>query len=189
MNRVASPGYLRFPHIHGDLLTFVAEDDVWLAPVAGGRAWRLTSDGVQVSYPRFSRDGGTIAWTSFRDGDLRTRTVGWTADGEVLAVTACGQPGAQYSWAYAVPLGAPPRRLPFGQVNDLAIEETGIALLTGRMSGEPAYRKRYRGGTAGRLWVATAADPLFSRVVSHLTGQLGAPMLIDDRLVFLADHE
>ena len=156
MNRVASPGYLRFPHIHGDLLTFVAEDDVWLAPVAGGRAWRLTSDGVQVSYPRFSRDGGTIAWTSFRDGDpevytaaadggaatrqtywgdLRTRTVGWTADGEVLAVTACGQPGAQYSWAYAVPLGAPPRRLPFGQVNDLAIEETGTALLTGRMSG------------------------------------------------------
>src|SRR5262249_23579076 len=65
----------------------------------------------------------------------------------------------------------------------------GVALLTGRMSGELAYRKRYRGGTAGRLWVATADDPLFSRVLSHLTGQLGSPMLIGDRLVFLADHE
>src|SRR5713226_8020050 len=41
---VTSPSYLRFPHVHGDLLTFVAEDDVWLAPAAGGRAWRLSAD-------------------------------------------------------------------------------------------------------------------------------------------------
>jgi len=207
---VTSSGYLRFPHVHGDLITFVAEDDVWLAPVTGGRAWRLTSDGVQVSYPRFARDGSQVAWTSWRDGDPevytadtgggaatrrtywgdpRTRTTGWTAHGEVLAVSAAGQPGAQYSWAYAVPLDAPPRRLPFGQVNDLALEETGTALLTGRMGGEPAFWKRYRGGTAGRLWIATADDPLFSRVLSHLSGQLAAPMLIAGRLVFLADHE
>jgi tricorn protease len=53
MNRVATPGYLRFPHLHGDLLAFVAEDDVWLAPADGGRAWRLTADGGQASHPRF----------------------------------------------------------------------------------------------------------------------------------------
>ena len=39
----------------------------------------------------------------------------------MLAVTAAGQPAAQRTWAYAVPLDAPPRRLPFGQVNDLAL--------------------------------------------------------------------
>jgi tricorn protease len=207
---VTSPGYLRFPHIHGDFLTFVAEDDIWLAPVVGGRAWRLTSDGVHVSHPRFARDGSMIAWTSWRDGgpevftadtdggpatrrtywgDTRTRTSGWTRDGEVLAVSAAGQPGGQYSWAYAVPLGAPPRRLPFGQVNDLAVEEAGTALLTGRMSGEPAFWKRYRGGTRGRLWVAAGEDPLFTRVLSQLDGQLAAPMLVGDRLAFFADHE
>ncbi|HTU08289.1 MAG TPA: peptidase S41, partial [Trebonia sp.] len=207
---MTAPGYLRFPHIHGDLLTFVAEDDVWLAPADGGRAWRLTSDGAHVFHPRFARDGGKIAWTSTRDGgpevysadvdggpatrhtywgDPRTKTTGWTSDGEVLAVSAAGQPGTQYSWAYAVPLDAPPRRLPFGQVNDLALEETGTALLTGRMGGEPAFWKRYRGGTRGRLWVATAPDPLFSRVLSQLDGQLAAPMLIGGRLVFFSDHE
>jgi tricorn protease len=207
---VTSPGYLRFPHIHGDLLTFVAEDDVWLAPAAGGRAWRLTSDGAQASYPRFSRDGGMVAWTSRRDGDPevytasadggpatrrtywgdpRTRTTGWTGHDEVLAVSAQGQPGAQYTWAYAVPLDAPARRLPFGQVTDLAVEETATAVLTARMGGEPAFWKRYRGGTAGRLWVASGDDPLFTRVLSQLDGQLYAPMLIAGRLVFLADHE
>ena len=119
-----SSGYLRYPHIHGDLLTFVAGDDVWLAPAAGGRAWRLSADDVPVSYPRFSRDGSQVAWSSWRDGnpevycaevdgsaaarltywgDPQTRVTGWSAAGEVLAVTAANQPAAKYRRAYAVP--------------------------------------------------------------------------------------
>ena len=210
MNRVATPGYLRFPHVHGDLLAFVAEDDVWLAPADGGRAWRLTSDGGQASHPRFSPDGATIAWTSWRDGgipevytadtdggaatrrtywgDARTRVTGWTRHDEVLAITAADQPSAQRTMAYAVPLDAPPRRLPFGQVNDLALTATATVLLTGQR-GDPSHWKRYRGGTAGRLWVASADDPLFTRVLSQLNGQLAAPMIVEDRLVFLSDHE
>ena len=34
---MTSAGYLRFPHVRGDLLTFVAEDDIWLAAASGGR--------------------------------------------------------------------------------------------------------------------------------------------------------
>jgi tricorn protease len=210
MNRVATPGYLRFPHIHGDLLAFVAEDDVWLAPADGGRAWRLTADGGQASHPRFSPDGATIAWTSWRDGgipevytadtdggtatrrtywgDLRTRVTGWTRHDEVLAITAVDQPSAQRTMAYAVPLDAPPRRLPFGQVNDLALTESATVLLTAQR-GDPSHWKRYRGGTAGRLWVASAEDPLFTRLLSQLSGQLAAPMIVEGRLVFLSDHE
>jgi len=208
---VTSPGYLRYPHIHGELLVFVAEDDVWLAPADGGRAWRLSADSAQVSYPRFSRDGTRVAWTSWRDGnpevyvanadgsaqarltywgDSRTSVTGWTSHDEVLAVTAAGQPETQFTWAHAVPLeGAPPRRLPFGPVADLALETSGTALLTGRMGGDPAHWKRYRGGTAGKLWTATAADPLFTRILADLGGQLASPMLVGDRLFFLSDHE
>ena len=188
----------------------MAEDDVWLAPADGGRAWRLTSDGGQASHPRFSPDGATIAWTSWRDGsipevytadtdggvatrrtywgDLRTRVTGWTDAGEVLAITAADQPSAQRTMAYAVSLDAPPRRLPFGQVNDLARTTAATVLLTGQR-GDPSHWKRYRGGTAGRLWVATGDDPLFTRVLSQLNGQLAAPMIVGGRLVFLSDHE
>ena len=211
MKCVTSSGYLRYPHIHGDLLVFVSENDVWLAPADGGRAWRLSADSAQVSYPRFSRDGARIAWTSWRDGnpevytadpegndagrltywsDARTRVTGWTRGGEVVAVSATGQPETYLTWAYAIPLeGAPPRRLPFGPVTDLALEETGTVLLTGRMNTEPAFWKRYRGGTRGRLWTATGTDPLFTRVLSDLDGQLAGPMLIGGRLFFLSDHE
>jgi tricorn protease len=211
MSGVTSAGYLRYPHVHGELIAFVAEDDIWLAPVEGGRAWRLSADAAPVSHPRFSRDGTSIAWTSWRDGhpevyvadpggsaaarltfwgDTTARVTGWTPRGEVLAITAAGQPNTHFGWAYAVPAeGAPPRRLPFGAVSDLALEETGTALLTGRMGREPAYWKRYRGGTAGRLWIASAQDPLFTRVLADLKGQLASPMLIGGRLFFVSDHE
>jgi tricorn protease len=211
MNCVTSAGYLRYPHVHGELLVFVAEDDVWLAPADGGRAWRLSADASQVSYPRLSRDGTTIAWTSRRHGnpevytvgvdggdevrltywgDTRTRVTGWTRAGEVLAVSAAGQPEAQYTWAYAIPLqDAPPRRLPFGPVTDLALEQHSTALLTGQPYNEPAYWKRYRGGTAGKLWTATGQDPLFTRILTRLNTQLASPMLIGGRLFFLSDHE
>jgi tricorn protease len=211
MNGVTSSGYLRYPHIHGDLVVFVAEDDIWLASADGGRAWKLSADGAQVRYPRFSRDGSAIAWTSSRDGnpevyltdpeggdtrrltywsDNRTRVTGWTRHGEVLAVSAAGQPENYLSWAYAVPVeGTPPRRLPFGPVIDLALEEGDTALLTGRLNSEPAYWKRYRGGTRGKLWTASGQDPLFTRVLADLDGQFSSPMLIGGRLFFLSDHE
>jgi tricorn protease len=205
-------GYLRHPHIHGDLLTFTGGDDIWLAPASGGRAWRLSADDVPVSYPRFSRDGSQVAWTSWRDGnpevyaadtggstanrltywgDPLTRVTGWTSAGEVLALTASGQPAQKYRRAYAVPGdgATPPRLLPFGAVSDVAIEDTGTALLTGSVGGEPAFWKRYRGGRVGRLWTATAADPLFTRVLTGLDGQLASPMIIAGRLFFLSDHE
>ena len=63
-----SPGYLRFPHLQGDALTFVADDDVWLASPAGGRAWRVSADHARVSSPRLSPDGTSLAWTTRRDG-------------------------------------------------------------------------------------------------------------------------
>ncbi|MCF6522276.1 S41 family peptidase [Streptomyces sp. JJ36] len=66
--------YLRFPHLHGGLLCFVAEDDLWVAPLvpAGeqpGRAWRLTVDRARLGHPRFSPDGRQLAYTCWRSLD------------------------------------------------------------------------------------------------------------------------
>ncbi|WP_309052323.1 S41 family peptidase [Streptomyces sp.] len=66
--------YLRFPHLHDDLLCFAAEDDLWLAPLVPegerpGRAWRLTVDRTRVGPPRFSPDGRHVAYTSWRSLD------------------------------------------------------------------------------------------------------------------------
>ncbi|HEU5333052.1 MAG TPA: S41 family peptidase [Actinocrinis sp.] len=69
---MADSAYLRYPHLSGDLITFTAEDDVWLAPLGetangGGRAWRLTADRVPVLHPRLNPSATHVAWTSTRD--------------------------------------------------------------------------------------------------------------------------
>ncbi|GGM74697.1 tricorn protease [Longimycelium tulufanense] len=203
-------GYLRFPHLHGGLVTFVAENDVWLAPLDGGRAWRATADRVPATHPRFSPDGTRLAWTSHRDGlpeahvapvdggpserlthwgASRTGVRGWTRDGEVLAVTSAGQPSSRRTWAYAVPVdGGPARRLPFGPVSDVAFGPDNAILLTSAIFPEPAYWKRYRGGTAGKLWLGTVEDG-FHRFLSEVDGQLQAVGWVGDRIVFVSDHE
>jgi tricorn protease len=234
---VTSRGYLRFPHITNDIVVFVAADDVWLAPLAGGRAWRFTTDEAQASTPRLTQDGTQVAWVSAKDGSPEiyvagladgtstrltywgtswARVSGWTPAGEVLAVSAANQPFGHYVRARVLTTelsGSPgaERVLPFGPVSDLSLSASGdgaagtVGLLTGtwgRFNADPADWKRYRGGTAGRLWVGPAtaivsdapgaagpASGPFRRVLADLPGKFADPMIVGGRFAFICDHE
>jgi tricorn protease len=223
-------------------VVFVAADDVWLAPVTGGRAWRFTTDEAAASTPRLTPDGTHVAWVSGRDGCAEVyvaglddgtstrltywgtswaRVSGWTPAGEVLAVSSAHQPFGHYVRARALTTalsGGPgaERVLPYGPVSDLSLGGGAggadtIGLLTGtwgRFNAEPAAWKRYRGGTAGRLWTgpapalasgapgapgtpgADAGNPgPFRRVLADLPAQFGSPMIVGGRLAFISDHE
>ncbi|MGW0843507.1 S41 family peptidase [Streptomyces sp. NPDC002787] len=207
--------YLRYPHLHGDLVAFTAEDDVWVAPLDGGRAWRVSADNVPVNHPRISPDGTTVAWTSTRDGapevhvapvdggsakrltywgSWRTQVRGWTPDGRVLALSTYGEASLRRSWARAVPLdGGPATTLPYGPVGDVA-HGPATVLLSAPMGREAAWWKRYRGGTAGKLWIDRAGGSgegagEFARLHAELDGNLEYPLWVGDRIAFLSDHE
>ena len=210
----SAEGYFRYPHIHADLVAFVAEDDVWLAPLDGGRAWRVSADRVRATRPRFSPDGSMIAWASSRDGapevhvadveggparrltywgSLQTSVLGWTPGGEVLAVSSAGRMSRAHPWAFAVPLdGGPARQLPYGRVGGMAAEPGGerVLLQSAGMGREPAHWKRYRGGTAGKLWLGT--EGAFARVHQDLDGNIESPMWTGGdagRIAFISDHD
>ena len=111
---------------------------MWTAPVAGGRAYRLTADGVPVAQPADlartargwrGRRGGSGAPEVFVTERRRRRRA--AADllgrpttqlsagrptGEVLAVSAAGQPSPRPTWAYAIPAdgGTPAPAADFG---------------------------------------------------------------------------
>ena len=75
-------------------------------------------------------------------------------------------------------------------MSDLALAGDGGAVLLGTtMSREMAWWKRYRGGTAGKLWWDGAGTGEFVRIAADLDGQLDSPMLVGDRIAFLSDHE
>ncbi|MGW4561774.1 S41 family peptidase [Streptomyces sp. NPDC004561] len=202
--------YLRLPHLNGDLLCFVAEDDLWLAPLdAPGRAWRLTADRTKAGHPRFSPDGSRIAYATWRSlapeihlvgvdggpsrqltywGSSDTQVCGWTPDGEILAVASHSQPFSYFTWAYKVPTdGDPGGRLPWGPVADIQVADVDgehkTLLLTGTPPHEPASWKRYRGGAMGRLWLHG------QQLLPGIGGHLASPMFVAGRIAFLSDHE
>jgi tricorn protease len=187
---------------------FVCDDDLWRVDAAGGVARRLTAGLGEVSYPSISPDGRRIAYVG-RDeqhpevylmpaegGPARRITWlgpdvmvrGWTARGRIVFVTTHGQPFFRNYRAYELdPQGGLPELLPFGQVNHLAYEDGKVKVI-GRNTADPARWKRYRGGTAGALWVDAAGKGEFRRL-GELKGNITSPLWLRGRIWFLSDFE
>ncbi|MGA5259884.1 S41 family peptidase [Streptomyces sp. ECR3.8] len=207
--------YLRLPHLKDDLLCFVAEDDLWLAPLDGaGRAWRLTADRTKLGHPRFSPDGRHIAYTSWRTldpevhlvpvdggpgrrltywGSSDTRVCGWAPPDEhgheaILAVTAHGEPFSYFTWAYKLGLdGSPGRKLPWGPVSDIQVADLKGERKSLLLTGTPPHEP-----ASWKRYRGGATGRLWlhgHRLLEGLDGHLHSPMFVGGRIVFLSDHE
>ena len=68
-------GYYRFPAIHGDLVVFVSEGDLWSVSIKGGLARRLTTHQGEESHPAISPDGKTLAFSAQYEGPTEVYTM------------------------------------------------------------------------------------------------------------------
>jgi len=203
-----APAYLRQPTLHGDSVVFVSDDDLWRAPLSGGPAWRLTAGLGEVGTPCLSPDGHWLAFIgrdeqhaevfvmpaaggpsrrlSWLGADTAVR--GWTPDGRILLCSNHGQPFLRNWHAFTLDVeGGEPQPLALGQVNHLAYGPQGRCVI-GRNTVDPARWKRYRGGTAGHLWVDENGSGEFRRM-SELRGNLSCPMWLAGRIWFISDYE
>ncbi|MFY9513268.1 MAG: hypothetical protein WAQ05_20080, partial [Rubrivivax sp.] len=113
---------------------------------------------------------------------------GFTPDGRVLFCSNHGQPFFRNWHAFTVGVdGGVPERIELGQINHLSFGSEGRRVI-GRNTVDPARWKRYRGGTAGHLWVDERGNGQFRRM-SELEGNISSPLWIGERIFFLSDFE
>lgn len=204
----AQTGYLRYPTISGSRIVFVAEDDLWIVEDEGGIARRLTTSLSNAKWPRLSPDGESIAFVASEDGPSELyimsadggpatklthlgaaiTTSGWHPDGHILFASDADSPFAGWRNIYRIrPDEGTAEKLPWGPANYIAVSPGGGVVLARNMA-DPAYWKRYRGGTAGHFWVDPDGSGTFTRWQGP-NGNLATPMWIGERIYFLSDHE
>jgi tricorn protease len=211
---MTNPGYYRFPTIHGDHIVFVSEDDLWSVPATGGMARhapsvarRLTSGLGLATHPALSPDGAWLAFSGRDEGSPEvylmpaqggeaqrltflgsdSTVIGWRGD-RIVFTTNAGQPfGRPPHLATISRHGGSVEHLPIGPAQFISYGPTGGCVI-GRNAPDPARWKRYRGGTAGDLWIDPTGKGNFRRLIT-LKGNPSRPMWIGNRIFFLCDHE
>ncbi|PJE97038.1 peptidase S41 [Streptomyces carminius] len=213
------PGvYLRFPHLHGELLCFTAEDDLWVAPLVPEgtpaahhppRAWRLTVDRTRIGHPRFSPDGRHLAYTTWRSldpevhltpveggpsrqltywGAVDTQVRGWTPDGDILAVASHGQPFSHFAWAHRLSTDGGPGE----KLPWGPVSDLAVADLDGEVRTLLLTGTPPHEPAAWKRYRGGATGRLWlegERLVPELYGHLDCPMIVGGRIAFLSDHE
>ena len=204
-----SSGYYRFPTVNENVIVFVCEDDLWTVLSTGGVARRLTSGLAEASYPVLSPDGSQLAFTGREEGQPEVylmpatggpaerltylgsslcRTVNWNPDGLIVFTSNASQAMARVMNLYNLSHGGGvPKRLNIGPAAAISYGDSG-GLVIGRNTGSPERWKRYRGGTAGQIWIDDNGDGQYKPLV-QLAGNLASPMWIGERIYFLSDHE
>ncbi|HZU97308.1 MAG TPA: PDZ domain-containing protein, partial [Planctomycetota bacterium] len=201
-------GYYRYPVIHGDTIVFTSEDDLWTVPASGGVARRLTSGPGLASQPAISPDGKWLAWSGRDEGHTEVHVmpreggqprrltylgamaivIGFTPDGKVLFSSDTAQPFPGIHELYSIPVeGGRPESLEVGPALTCSFGPRGARVI-GRRRREASHWKRYRGGTAGDIWIDATGSGEWKKLI-ELEGNLTHPIWIGERIYFLSDHQ
>jgi tricorn protease len=202
-------GYYRFPAIHDRTIVFTAEGDLWTVGLEGGVARRLTSHAALESYASFSPDGRSIAFSASYDGPTEVyvmsaegglprrmtwdgevaRVAGWTRDGRILYATPAHSRLPDAQLASVDPDSGERALIPLSQAAEGAFEESGKTLFFARPAFQGSHTKRYRGGTAQRIWKLPEGDKEATLLTGDFEGTSRWPMWWQGRVYFASDRD
>jgi len=206
-----APGYvMRFADIGGDQIVFTYEDDLWLVPVAGGDAHRITSHPGRETAAKFSPDGTMLAFTGEYDGgrdvyvmDARGGVperltfhpsggvlVDWTNDGKSVIFTSSREAPAYAAELYTISIeGGMPVKLPVDRGSLASMAPDGSAMAYNRLGRHSRTWKRYQGGLAQDVWVVDFASSDITKI-TEWSGSDQFPMWGDDGAIYFnSDRE
>jgi len=200
---------MRQPDVSATQIAFVYAGDIWIAPKTGGEAVRLSSPRGEESFPKFSPDGVTLAFSGNYDGniDIYTmpvtggvpqrlthhgapdRVIDWYPDGKsILFATTMTSFKDRFSQLYKVAAqGGLPEKLPMPYGEFGAIAPNGRSIVFNTISVDFRTWKRYRGGMNPDLWLMDL-NTLKARNLTQSPAAESVPMWHGDTIYFLSDR-
>src|SRR6187551_596792 len=198
----------RFPDVSSTQIAFVYGGDIWIAPKTGGTATRITTSTGEESFPRFSPDGKTLAFTATYRGNadvytmpvtggvptrltwhaMNDRVVDWHPNGNQilfasLRENAVGNVNNLYLLSKN---GGLPEKLPlpYGELGSFSPDGESIAYVNRITENYPF--KRYRGGLASDVVIFNLNNMTAENITAN-TATDGKPVWIKNKIYYVSD--
>ncbi|MBN2172077.1 MAG: PD40 domain-containing protein [Candidatus Krumholzibacteriota bacterium] len=200
------------PDCSADQVVFTYAGDLWVAPLAGGTARRLTADVGRERRPRFSPDGTLIAFSGEYDGNEDVFVIpaeggeprrltwhpgedvvqGFTPDGSAVLFTSQRSAHTRrIAQLFTVPIGGGfPERLPVPRAAKAEFSPDGEVVAYLPLGEVFRQWKHYRGGQASRIWLQDLSDASVLQIPQP-EGRCNDtdPMWFAGRFFFLSDRD
>lgn len=200
---------MRYPDVSETKIAFVFGGDIWTVPKEGGMAVQLTRSPGEESWPKFSPDGQSIAFTASYNGNediyvmpttggiptrvtyqsFSDRMIAWHPDGKRLMFASSGENGGAWllnQFFIVNKEGGFPEKLPLpnGELASFSPDGNQLAFITKITESWPF--KRMRSGYTSDVYIYD----LNSRKVENITNRIaidGKPTWSGNIVYFLSD--
>jgi tricorn protease len=200
---------LRYADVSDRNIVFTYEDDLWLVPIEGGLARRLTVGHGAERGARFSPDGRWIAFTGQYDGGYDVyvmpteggepvrltyhpgydQVLDWHPDGERILFRSSRQNPTGEPELYLVPrTGGLPQKVAVDRGALASYSPDGSRIAYNRIPREARTWKRYQGGMAQDIWLGDFEAGTY-RKLTDWPGTDNFPMWVGDKIYFTSDRE
>jgi len=200
---------LREPDVSKTHITFVYAGDIWIVSKTGGIANKLSSPKGMESFPRFSPDGKTIAFSGNYDGNIDVYTIpsmggtltrltyhpspdrvtDWYPSGKKLIFASTRESGrTRFNQFYSVSIkGGLPNKLPipYGEFASLSPDQKILAY--NPKARDFRHWKRYRGGGTSDIWLFNLKTKDAENITNNVAND-EHPMWYKDYIYFLSDR-
>ena len=201
---------MRYMDVSQKQIAFVYGGDIWLVDKEGGLAYQLTSSPGEESWPKFSPDGETLAYSANYNGntDIYTlpvtggiphrvtynasadRMIEWHPDGKQILFASARENGvSRLNQFFLVNKegGLPEKiKIPYGELASFSPEGNKLAYITKITENYPF--KRYRGGMTSDIIIYDFTTNSTERITTDEAND-GKPTWLGDRVYFLSDRD
>jgi tricorn protease len=203
-------GLFRFPDVSQTHIVFTYGNDLWIVAKTGGMAYRLSSPPGVESFPKFSPDGKTIAFTGNYDGndDVFTipsfggvpfrltyhgqgdRVVDWYPDGQSILFASPRESGRErFNQFYKMKIGGGlPEKLPLPYAEFGSLSADGKHLALTFRSQVFRNWKRYRGGWNAAIHLFNLENFASQNISINSNAADELPMWSGTSIFFLSDR-